>query len=62
VAVYESVKGIQDNGVIACAKHYLMYEQEHFRQVPESSGYGYNFTLEYSANVDDKTMHETYLW
>ena len=58
----QSVKGIQDAGVMACTKHYLTYEQEHFRQVSESSGYGYNFTLEYSSNLDDKTMHELYLW
>ena len=62
IAVAESVKGIQDAGVIACTKHYLMNEQEHFRQVSESSNYGYDFDLEYSANLDDKTMHELYLW
>ena len=47
---------------MACTKHYLAYEQEHFRQVSESSGYGYDFDLEYSSNLDDKTMHELYLW
>ncbi|KAI9692272.1 MAG: hypothetical protein M1822_006502 [Bathelium mastoideum] len=62
IAVAESVKGIQAAGVMACTKHYLTYEQEHFRQVSESSGYGYDFDLEYSSNLDDKTMHELYLW
>ncbi|KAF2231365.1 glycoside hydrolase family 3 protein [Viridothelium virens] len=62
IAVAQTVKGIQDAGVMACTKHYIAYEQEHFRQVTESSGYGYNFTGEYSANLDDKTMHELYLW
>ena len=44
-----AVKGIQDSGAIACAKHYIANEQEHFRET-------------ISTNVDDKTMHEMYLW
>jgi len=32
IAVAESVKGIQDAGIIACTKHYILNEQEHFRQ------------------------------
>ena len=39
-----------------------MNEQEHFRQVGESVGRGYNITETLSSNVDDKTMHEVYLW
>ena len=35
---------------------------EHFRQVPEAIGYGYNITETLSSNIDDKTMHELYLW
>lgn len=35
---------------------------EHFRQVGEAQGYGYNITLPLSTNIDDKTMHEMYLW
>ncbi|KAI9727632.1 MAG: hypothetical protein M1828_005860 [Chrysothrix sp. TS-e1954] len=62
IAVGESVQGIQDAGVVACTKHYIGYEQEHFRQVSESATYGFNITETYSANIDDKTMHETYLW
>ncbi|RMJ21454.1 hypothetical protein PHISP_07674 [Aspergillus sp. HF37] len=58
----ESVKGIQDAGVIACAKHYIANEQEHFRQWDEAQGYGYNITLALSSNIDDRTMHEIYLW
>ncbi|KAL2848609.1 glycosyl hydrolase family 3 N terminal domain-containing protein [Aspergillus pseudodeflectus] len=58
----ESIKGIQDAGVIATAKHYLVNEQEHFRQVAEAIGYGYNITDTLSENVDDKTLHELYLW
>lgn len=58
----ETIKGTQDAGVIACAKHWIAYEQEHFRQVPESQGFGWNITEAYSANLDDKTMHELYMW
>ncbi|KAL4927979.1 beta-glucosidase [Aspergillus undulatus] len=58
----ESIKGIQDAGVIATAKHYLVNEQEHFRQVAEAIGYGYNITETVSENLDDKTLHEMYLW
>ncbi len=36
--------------------------QEHFRQAPEAIGYGYNITESLSANVDDVTMHELYVW
>jgi beta-glucosidase-like glycosyl hydrolase len=36
--------------------------QEHFRQAPEAIGYGLNVTESISANVDDVTMHELYMW
>ncbi|KAL1633263.1 hypothetical protein SLS58_011173 [Diplodia intermedia] len=62
IAVAETVKGIQDAGVIACTKHYILNEQEHFRQAPESQDYGVNITESISSNIDDKTMHELYLW
>jgi beta-glucosidase len=57
-----TIQGIQDAGVMACAKHYIGYEQEHFRQAPEANGYGFNITQSISSNIDDKTMHELYLW
>lgn len=62
IAISETTKGIQDAGVIACAKHYIANEQEHFRQVGESQDRGYNITETLSSNIDDKTMHELYLW
>ncbi|KAI0199614.1 glycoside hydrolase family 3 protein [Astrocystis sublimbata] len=62
VGMSETVKGIQDAGVVACAKHFILNEQEHFRQVPESTGRGYNISETLSSNIDDKTLHETYLW
>jgi len=45
----ETVKGIQGEGVVACAKHYILNEQEHFRGSIDE-------------RVDDRTMHEVYLW
>jgi len=62
IAVAQHVYGIQDAGVIACTKHFIGYEQEHFRQSTESDGYGYNITQSVSSNIDDVTMHELYLW
>lgn len=62
VAIAETIKGTQDAGIIACAKHYIANEQEHFRQAPEAIGYGYNITESISSNIDDTTMHELYLW
>ncbi|EKD19262.1 uncharacterized protein L3040_009298 [Drepanopeziza brunnea f. sp. 'multigermtubi'] len=56
VSMSETIKGIQESGVVACAKHYIMNEQEHNR-TPNGS-----VQFAYSANLDDKTMHELYLW
>jgi beta-glucosidase len=55
VATSETVKGLQDNGVIATAKHFIGNEQEHYRGGSMASQIS-------SSNVDDKTMHEVYLW
>lgn len=55
VVTAEMVKGIQNSGVIACAKHFIMNEQEIARDLSYDGD-------AYSANVDDKTMHELYLW
>ncbi|KAI1495604.1 glycoside hydrolase family 3 protein [Biscogniauxia marginata] len=62
IGMAETIKGIQDAGVIACAKHYILNEQEHFRQTGESQQRGYNISETLSSNIDDKTMHELYLW
>jgi len=53
-----TIQGIQDAGTQACAKHFIGNEQEHFRQV----GNGYNISASLSSNIDDRTMHELYLW
>ena len=63
-AIAESVVGIQSTGAIACAKHFLMNEQEHFRQAPESNGFKTHLTTaqSLSSNVDDRVLHELYAW
>ncbi|AEO56238.1 glycoside hydrolase family 3 protein [Thermothelomyces thermophilus ATCC 42464] len=49
------IKGVQEQGVIATVKHLIGNEQEMFRM--------YNpFQPGYSANIDDRTLHELYLW
>lgn len=58
----QTIQGIQSSGVIACAKHYIGYEQEHFREAPEAVGYGFNISDSVSSNIDDVTLHELYLW
>ncbi|PHH81329.1 hypothetical protein CDD82_1030 [Ophiocordyceps australis] len=51
----ESVSGIQSQGVQTSIKHFVANEQETFRT--PSPG-----REAISANIDDKTMHELYLW
>ncbi|KAI8673277.1 Beta-glucosidase [Fusarium keratoplasticum] len=63
VAMAESVKGIQSVGVIATAKHFVGNEQEHYRINWEAVNHGLPDLAEsLSSNIDDKTMHELYMW
>ncbi|KAF8160393.1 beta glucosidase [Mycena galopus ATCC 62051] len=55
VSTAMTIEGMQSAGVIATVKHYIGNEQEHFRGGSESSQI-------YSSNIDDKTLHEVYLW
>jgi beta-glucosidase len=57
VAAAQTIKGIQEEGVMATAKHYLLNEQEHFRQAWE-----WGIPNAISSNVDDRTLHEIYAW
>ncbi|KAL2861085.1 beta-glucosidase [Aspergillus lucknowensis] len=60
VAMEETIRGVQSQGVQACPKHYIANEQETQRN-PSSNEDG--VTIEaLSSNVDDRTMHEVYLW
>ncbi|CAE6460079.1 unnamed protein product, partial [Rhizoctonia solani] len=58
IGSYLSVKGIQDQGVIATSKHYSVYEQETNRN-PKITAEG--SPLPISSDVNDATFHETYL-
>ena len=57
VAAAETIRGIQSNGVMATAKHYVMNEQEHFRQPFE-----WGIPTALSSNVDDRALHEVFIW
>lgn len=60
---YYDIKGLQDSGVIATAKHFLLYEQETAsnRFCQPVRGGGPQNQLPYDSVVDDKTTHELYL-
>lgn len=55
VLAADTVAGIQRAGVVACVKHLIANEQETNRRLiaPVEA---------VSSNIDDKTMHELYLW
>ena len=57
IAAAQTIKGIQDEGVMATAKHYVGNEQEHFRQAWE-----WGLPNAISSNIDDRTLHEIYAW
>ncbi|KAI1434079.1 glycoside hydrolase superfamily [Xylaria sp. CBS 124048] len=52
---YETVLGIQSTGVSTSIKHFIANEQETNRN-PEGN------IASVSSNIDDKTIHELYLW
>lgn len=60
----ETIKGTQDAGVQACAKHYIANEQETMRNPTFKPNGTTTDTLQaaLSSNLDDRTMHELYLW
>ncbi|OAT09586.1 beta-glucosidase [Blastomyces gilchristii SLH14081] len=57
VAAAETIRGVQDNGVMATAKHYVLNEQEHFRQEGE-----WGIPIAMSSNIDDRSLREVYVW
>ena len=57
IAAAHTIKGIQEEGVMATIKHYVANEQEHFRQPFE-----WSVVNSISSNIDDRTMHEVYAW
>ncbi|KAI1428630.1 beta-glucosidase M [Xylaria sp. FL1777] len=52
----QTIKGIQSQGVITSTKHFIGNEQESYRN-PSGGD-----VESVSSNIDDKTMHELYLW
>ncbi|KAE8422625.1 beta-glucosidase [Aspergillus pseudocaelatus] len=60
VAMNSTIRGTQDMGVQACAKHIIGNEQETQR----TNSFSPNGTeiAAISSNIDDRTMHELYLW
>jgi beta-glucosidase len=55
-----NIRGIQSQGVIATPKHFLGNEQETMRK-PSYRTDGERLEP-VSSNIDDKTLHELYLW
>lgn len=58
VAMESAVRGLQDSGVQATIKHWLLYEQETQRSLTTYP----NGTLEfssYSSNADDRTIRKS---
>ncbi|KAI9740353.1 MAG: hypothetical protein M1834_004932 [Cirrosporium novae-zelandiae] len=55
VAMGKTIGGMQEAGVIATPKHWLLNEQE-YRRLPGDLGESI------SSNVDDRTLHELYSW
>ncbi|KAL2063096.1 hypothetical protein VTL71DRAFT_6168 [Oculimacula yallundae] len=56
----ETVRGIQENGVVASTKHFIGNEQELNRN-PSTNNQSQRVEA-LSSNIDDKTLHELYLW
>ncbi|KAK5132873.1 hypothetical protein LTR08_008589 [Meristemomyces frigidus] len=56
---YETIMGLQES-VIACVKHLIGNEQETERNTPLLIPGSLNQSA--SSNIDDKTIHELYLW
>ncbi|KAH8817339.1 glycoside hydrolase family 3 protein [Xylogone sp. PMI_703] len=55
----QMTEGIGSVGVMSTVKHFIGYEQESFRL---NSNYNGTATFPVSSNIDDRTMHELYLW
>lgn len=61
-AMKHTVEGIQKNNVIAVSKHFIGNEQDLYRFDLELKEDGSNTTAPISSNIDDRSMHEVYLW
>ncbi len=67
---YLETIGIQSQGVVSVAKHLIAQEQEHFRFARTSKlemgkiidPEMFNTTSSLSSDIDDRAIHEIYLW
>ncbi|KAL3450542.1 beta-glucosidase [Aspergillus insuetus] len=59
IATSATVRGIQHSGVQACTKHYVGNEQETQRTLGLVNGVSVDAI---SSNIDDRTLHELYIW
>ncbi|KAF2749107.1 glycoside hydrolase family 3 protein [Sporormia fimetaria CBS 119925] len=57
IGAAQTIRGIQDEGVMATAKHYVGNEQEHFRQA-----WQWGLPNAISSNIGDRALHEVYAW
>lgn len=55
-----TIQGMQDAGVQSCSKHFIGNEQE-TQRTNDVLVDGTNIEA-VSANIDDRTLHELYLW
>ncbi|KAL0933949.1 beta-glucosidase 2 [Colletotrichum truncatum] len=60
ISIAETVQGVQATGVQTCSKHYIANEQE--TQRSNSNQTDGTRVEAISANIDDRTVHELYLW
>nr|P22507.1 RecName: Full=Beta-glucosidase 2; AltName: Full=Beta-D-glucoside glucohydrolase; AltName: Full=Cellobiase; AltName: Full=Gentiobiase; Flags: Precursor [Saccharomycopsis fibuligera]AAA34315.1 beta-glucosidase 2 precursor [Saccharomycopsis fibuligera] len=65
IAAAATIKGLQENNVMACVKHFIGNEQDIYRQPSNSKvdpEYDPATKESISANIPDRAMHELYLW
>jgi beta-glucosidase len=59
VSIAATIRGVHEMGVQTCSKHFIGNEQETQRSNTVSNGVNIDAV---SANIDDRTLHELYLW
>jgi beta-glucosidase len=64
ISMYQTIQGHQAAGVQATAKHYIGNEQETQRNPTYNPNATLNTVIQeaISSNIDDRTLHELYLW
>ncbi|KAM0546221.1 hypothetical protein ACHAPJ_011007 [Fusarium lateritium] len=57
IGARQTIKGVQEQGVVSTIKHLIGNEQEMYRRQTTDV-----VSPAYSSNIDDRTLHELYLW